>query len=189
MKLVEFERLVGLARYAPTSVDWEALERRIGLRLPQDYRRIFQMYPDLQIGKFLGIFSPPSNVDDYVRQNNEVMEPLRDLAQDEITLLDGTEEGRLITPYPFYPERSGLLPWGATENGEVCLWLTDKENSNEWPIIVTDGLGYWRYDGNILSFVGDLLSGNVTCPIFPDDFPENDRIDQFEVDADRESSR
>lgn len=124
-----------------------------------------------------------------MRQNNEVMEPLRDLAQDEITLLDGTEEGRLITPYPFYPERSGLLPWGATENGEVCLWLTDKENSNEWPIIVTDGLGYWRYDGNILSFVGDLLSGNVTCPIFPDDFPENDRIDQFEVDADRESSR
>jgi len=177
----EFERLAGPARYAPTSVDWGVLERRIGLHLPQDYRHMFREYPDLQIGKFLGIFSPPSNVDEYVRRNSEVMEPLRDLAQDEVTLLDGTEDGRPVPPYPFYPEPGGLLPWGATENGDVCLWLTDSENPDEWPIIVTDGLDYWRYNGNILSFVGGLLSGAVVCPVFPDDFPVNDRIDQFEL--------
>lgn len=74
-------------------MDWQVLERGIGLRLPQDYRRTFQIYPDLQIGKFLGIFSPPEDVEDCVRQNGEVMEPLRDLAQDEVTLLDGSGEG------------------------------------------------------------------------------------------------
>lgn len=185
MDFAEFEQLAGPARYAPTSVDWQVLERRIGLRLPQDYRRTFQIYPDLQIGKFLGIFSPPEDVEDYVRQNGEVMEPLRDLAQDEVTLLDGSGEGRQISPYPFYPEPGGLFPWGATENGDVCLWLTDKENPDEWPVIVTDGMDYWRFDGNVLSFVGGLLSGEVHCPIFPDDFlgdvATNNRIDQFEV--------
>ncbi|MWA05464.1 hypothetical protein F8568_034890 [Actinomadura sp. LD22] len=183
MEFVEFEQLVGPAEYAPSPVDWNLLESRLGLRLPRDYRQLFQRYPNLQIDKFLGIFAPNSDVDEQLRLIDDAMEPLRELAGVQVALIDDNGEEAMVPRFPFYPEPGGLLDWGATENGDRCLWLTENEDSEKWPIIITDGIQYWRYDGNIISFVGGLLDRAIICPIFPRRFPSSSRIDQFAVEA------
>ncbi|CAM5678889.1 Knr4/Smi1-like domain-containing protein OS=Lysinibacillus sphaericus OX=1421 GN=LS41612_13345 PE=4 SV=1 [Lysinibacillus sphaericus] len=60
---------------------------------------------------------------------------------------------------------------GETENGDTLNWIVDI-NQRDWVILVDDNSGnYFKYKGSMSEFLYDILSENIICPIFPDDFP------------------
>src|SRR5947199_74680 len=57
-------------------------------------------------------------------------------------------------PYRFFPSTGGLLPCGATGNGDYIHWLTNGP-PDDWRIVVHNfgDLTFSRYDANLVEFV------------------------------------
>ncbi|MGP4021732.1 hypothetical protein [Actinomadura sp. 3N407] len=185
---VDLESLIGAPLFVPPAVDWDELERATLFSFPDDYKRLFEKYPHLQFDGFLGVFHPGDDIAGFIKGTRTALEPLRVLAANRgsMTSVDASGEREDISPYPIFPEAGGLFHWGGTENGDSCLWLTSGQNMADWPIVVTDGIDYWRYDEGLVNFLIGVMHRTVRCPLFPADFPSSFRVDQF--DARRPSS-
>lgn len=69
-------------------------------------------------------------------------------------------------------EAGGLLPWGFTDNGDELYWLT-QEDSSSWTIVVYESCSsdYHEYPMSMVDFLYEIVSGNMVCGAFPEDFP------------------
>lgn len=181
--IADLENIVGAAQLAVPTVDWNALEREADFRFPDDYKRIFEVYPHLQFDRFLGIFHPGRDVDQFFRRVNVSLESPRILSRSsgEMVLVNDDGQKEQISPLPIFPKPGGLFPWGATENGDLCLWATFNVDPNKWPVVITDHIEYWRHEGGVAEFLVGIMRQTVRCPIFPVSFPSEMRVDQFEV--------
>ena len=69
----------------------------------------------------------------------------------------------------FYNGKTGLFPWGITDNGDELFW---NYKGDIVEIVVYES----RYTNNMSYIMGmeeflcGLLSKEIVCPIFPDDF-------------------
>lgn len=103
--------------------NWSNMEEKIGISLPTNYKNYISTYGSGQIGRFLWIYNPFSNNKNInlLAQSDIVLDALRTIK---------AEHGESVCPYPIFPEKDGLLPFGRTDNGDDLFWLT-KGNPEE----------------------------------------------------------
>ncbi|MFS8101710.1 SMI1/KNR4 family protein [Lentzea alba] len=165
--LDSWKAVLGEAGEPAPEVDWAAVESDLGTALPTDYRVLVDNYRVLNIGDFLSVFRPVGGEDEF---------SLREFADQTLTNFRGLREDLPSDfPHPLYPEPGGLLPWGVTDNNDFLCWLVQGE-PDQWPVVVTDVGNWWTHHGNMQSFLVGVLTGDVRCPIFPDDFPDENYV-------------
>lgn len=115
--------------FQPSAEDWRIVEEKLGTGLPEDYKRIVELYGDFYWAEFLRVLNPFS-------ENKN----LNLFMRSEI-ILDAERESRAQFPdyYPLnlYPEEKGLLPFAITDNGDTAFWITNGA-PERWAILVKD---------------------------------------------------
>jgi hypothetical protein len=157
----------------PDPDGWEEVEGILGARLPADYKSFLSTYGTGSVDGFLLVLNPFS-ARPALRVQDFGQEMLRVLRENRA---DGTEE----PPFPIHPEPGGLFPWGATDNGDWCYWVTEPTTDPErWSIAVNMSRGpeWFSHPGPLTAFLTDLLSGSVRIPFLPDDFPSESPVFQ-----------
>jgi len=144
---------LGAGPAAVRPVDWEAAERKLGCRLPSDYKA------------FVDTYGPGTCCDIHVAV------PRAGQAHDLFGLLErvhgqvrAAERSRLAsrgigrTEYdpPVYPEPGGMICWGEAANGLVFGWGPSGPDPGSWGVTITSpgpdgaiGAGAWDYFGGI----------------------------------------
>ncbi|MGW4441066.1 Lsr2 family DNA-binding protein [Streptomyces sp. NPDC004596] len=174
------ERLTELCPPPPTEqppVDWPGVECALGLRLPEDYKRLTATYDPGCFANYLWIYDP-RHTSVHVNLTGPVSERIRDQMR--------SDRARGIYPAPVDPEL--LLPCGVTDNGEYLFWITTpRDNPDAWLIAVNEARGprWFTFDGNLTQFLVSVLSGSTAVPHFPKDLLhagidfEPSRLDQW----------
>ncbi|GLZ03800.1 hypothetical protein Acsp03_12660 [Actinomadura sp. NBRC 104412] len=181
----DLERIIGPPNHPAAPPDWHGIEEGLGFRFPIDYKRFFDLYCYVQFDKYLMVYHPGLDVEMRRRRAISALDSLHALAveQGSISIVDDYGDFvREQPPFPFFPTQGGLIPWGATEGGEVCMWLMADPVPEKWPIVVSDGVEWWLHSAGFADFIVDVMRGSVQCPIFSKDFPGSDRIDQFPIE-------
>jgi SMI1 / KNR4 family (SUKH-1) len=135
--------------------DWSEVERELGSGLPRDFKEFVELYGSVEICNWLWFHTPFSFREGF----SEIL--TRSLRQ-----IDAVVGGRQNVPYPDHPLRPGLLPIGATEDGDIIAWIT-KGDPDDWGVFVWlfPGLKTFVFESfSVTSFVLDLLDG--TSPLF-----------------------
>ena len=150
----------GAPAAARTHLEWARIQRRIGTRLPSDYTRFIDLYGSVVIGDFLHVFNPftdNANVN-LVERIGPLLSACRELKAAH------PEEW----PHPLFFEPGGMLPFGATDNGDVLYWLTHGD-PDAWTVLVGESRGprFEKFDGKMVEFVVALLEGKLEGEIFP----------------------
>ncbi|MFD7261852.1 SMI1/KNR4 family protein [Streptomyces sp. NPDC059874] len=108
--------------------DWAAAESAIGTRLPDDYKRLVEIYGWGEFRDFLYLQTPFGTS----RHNG--------IAWQRAHLTGSPERDRERYPYPLHPDPGGLLVWGTTMDADRLCWLTSG-SPDRWPVVV------WGRDG------------------------------------------
>ncbi|WP_165609637.1 hypothetical protein [Mycobacteroides saopaulense] len=149
-----------LGRVAPK--EWTAIDSDLGFVTPADYRSIIDTYGSGSFDDFLIVLSP--------QNGNKYLDLSSQIAVRREALHGLTHE---VIPYPI----DLLTACAYTNNGDVVYWLADKAvNPNDWPVVINASRDdEWdRFNGGLLDFLVAVLDRSYVCPIFPDDFPEQD---------------
>src|SRR5947209_4673448 len=107
----------------PDSTLWQAVETDL-TRLPADYKDFVSRYGTGSIDSFIWIFNPASrnphlNFQQQVRKQLEVLREINE---------------RETEPFiPLFPNSSGVLPFGITDNGDLLFWETNGDPDN-WAV-------------------------------------------------------
>ncbi len=139
--------------------NWKAVEERLGLGLPGDFKALIETYGSGSFSDFLNPINPfrgdGAGFDWADRDILEFDRETRDEYPDAL-------------PYPIHPEPGGILPWAETDNGDILYWLTEGD-PDSWPILIRESRGPDRvvYPFGAVEFLHRWLSGELTCPIFP----------------------
>ncbi|MEV0975052.1 SMI1/KNR4 family protein [Microtetraspora glauca] len=157
------------------------MEDEVGLTFPSDYREWLTRYTEVQLDGFLYIIHPGGRPEkSALTQAREMLDPLVFVTEDldPIWLVGDQGGGAEVNPFPVYPNPGGLYPWGVTDNGDTCLWLTDQD-PEKWTVVITDGADWWQFKGSFSDFLVGLLKGLAVCPIFPRRFPGSAHIEEI----------
>lgn len=151
-------------RAAAEVYEWLDVERRIGTPLPSDYKAFIDRYGLGKLGDFIVVFTP-SDQSPHVNLGIQIRQKLDTLKQ------LASEWGEEL-PYPLYPAPGGLLPFGATDNGDVLYWLTSG-SPDRWTVVVNEARGpdYDHHYCSMTTFLAEVISGQRRCRIFPRSFP------------------
>jgi hypothetical protein len=65
-------------------------------------------------------------------------------------------------PYPVFPEKGGILPWGRDENGNDYSWLTEGL-PDLWKVVQNNvrGKGYALHECSMTGFLVGVLEGRI----------------------------
>src|SRR5262245_40577652 len=136
-ELEELLRLVGapvepVEVGAPDAPAWRAVEYRLGLELPSDFKALIATFGNAQFADFLGVLSPfSSNAHIHLeRRANKLLGAAHETRRKNPTAI----------PYALFPETCGLFPWGVTDNGDALFWLTEGPSS-WWHTVVLEARG------------------------------------------------
>jgi len=157
-------------RARDVNVEWEAVEATVQTALPNDYKEFIQRYGTGKIDDFLWVLSPATNNSHLklAQRKDAILRALREHRESLAGL------GRKL-PFAIFPEPGGLLPWGFTDNGDVCYWRTGSD-PNTWRVVVNDGRGsMWEeFAGTMTEFLTALLSRRHVSEILTnDEFPSD----------------
>ena len=163
--VTELTSLIPPARTPLLVPDWADIERRLGLRLPLDYRRLVETYGQGSFDRFLWVLQPSETNQnlDLVRQHGTQLDALRALRDSGEAMPFGVEESA-----------EELVPWAVTDNGDVCHWVVSaSDDPNEWSVAVNEARGsQWESFGlTATEFLVAVLSGDLRVRVFPHDFP------------------
>lgn len=143
----------------PWASDWQAVETTLGMRLPADYTQLASAYGPGAFCDFLHIYHPHAPTP-WVNLTGPMPTTLREPLRKDHN--EGTH------PVPHDPQH--LFAIGVTDNGEYLFWITDPHTDpDSWRITVNEARGprWYTYDGNLTSFLTDVLTGRTTIPQFP----------------------
>jgi hypothetical protein len=156
---------------ADLDADWDSVEHEIGLTLPQDYKEFINEFGTGQTAGFIWVLNPFSNIDQlnllvHIFEQYKTLDNLRSLK----------EKSDDYCPYPLYPEPSGLLPWGYTDNGGTLFWLTTGE-PNSWPVVVNDhGDTFERFALPMTTFLAKFIKKELESDIMVTVFTNMDNL-------------
>lgn len=143
---------------------WPAIEQGMRIRLPQDYKDYVDAYGTGYIAEFIWIFNPFSekaslNLKEQMHPRLSALQEIKRQLPNDV-------------PYRIWPELGGLLPVGATGNGDCIYWLT-AGNPTQWPILVNESRGpdWATFEMPLTEFLTGILRREIVCNIFPPDFP------------------
>lgn len=141
---------------------WKEAEKELGSKFPSDYKEFISTYGTGGVCGFLWIYSPFSS--------NENLNFFMGSKEDNHAYFTSKQKFPDDFPQSLFPEEGGLLPWGVTDNGDVLNWITS-DNPEKWSVLVYDGRSgdAFEYKNSLTEFLYDVLSENITCPLFPDD--------------------
>ncbi len=149
----------------PRAGDWGAVEARLDLVLPSDYKVFIERFGSGVIDRFLWILDPFS-------ANENIRFP--DASERQHAILrwlraQGTER----LPYPVYPEPGGVVLWGETANGDCFYWITSDGPPDDWSVTVNEARApNWHdHPGPMTAFLADLLDRTESVDFFPAVFP------------------
>jgi hypothetical protein len=142
-----------------TTGDWESVEQRLGIRLPDDYKQFVRLFGACTFGELIPIhvsspFSRLNSLDAHIEGIGNGYRLMRKFGP---------------LPFPVYPEPGGLLGWGNTDNGDYLNWLTIGDAEN-WPIVVWLNGDFERYEMGIVKFLTEVVSQRLklfTSDMFP----------------------
>jgi len=155
--------LTGMADRPRETFDWQTIEATLGLPLPEDYKRMAEVFPP---GHFNGLAQLGRPGDDaHPRDEFLGFKALRlqDLRGQRAFAQEHDWPGTF--PYPIYPEPGGLLPWGYDRRGHQLYWLTEAPDPANWPVVaVPDSYTFtdWRvFHTSTCQFLIDVVEGRI----------------------------
>ena len=93
---------------------WEEIEKKIGIIFPEDYKRFIDFHGEGGINEFLWILSPFSE-----NENLNSIEKFNVMKDAYISMQSEFPEQ---FSFDFYNGKTGLFPWGITDNGDELFW-------------------------------------------------------------------
>ena len=67
---------------------------------------------------------------------------------------------------------ASVAVWGSTDNGDLCLWVVPADGKDGFVLIIGSRFEDWyEYGVGITEFLHRILTGDIRCPAFPEDFP------------------
>ena len=67
---------------------------------------------------------------------------------------------------------ASVAVWGSTDNGDLCLWVVPVGGEDGFVLIIGSRFEDWyEYGVGITEFLYRILTGDIRCPAFPEDFP------------------
>ena len=114
---------------SPQFRDWLEVERRLGTRLPSDYKRVVDLYGP---GEFLGLrlFVPDAPGDEF---NLDTL-----VAKVQRRAQQYRDEVRPRVSAPYFPQDGGLIPWGENGEGDYFFWCPFGDDPDWWPVMIAD---------------------------------------------------
>ncbi len=109
--------------------DWAQVEKELGIRVPEDYRKIIETYGDHGWNDFISVFNPFSD-----NRNLNLASKSKEILKYENMLRD---ESPHYYPIAIFPEKEGIFPWAVTDNGDYLFWIT-KGDCARWPTMIRD---------------------------------------------------
>lgn len=148
----------------PRSTEWDAVEGRLGVVLPADYKELIRAYGGSDWDDYLYLLEPGCPNDNYdliewEDQQTEALEGLWEFEKKPDELVDG---------------RSRVIPWATTDNGECLYWLVRAgRGSDEWTVMVNEARGdrWEHYSMNCTAFLVAVLEGHVRSGVLSSRFP------------------
>lgn len=172
------EATIALRRLVPPpdgpirQVDWQSVEERLGMHLPEDYKWIVESYGPGSFDGFIHVFQPGHEAT-AIRLEHQV-----DRARQILSQL--RQRGEIMPHDP-----SELVACGRTDNGDSVYWRgVSNADPQTWTIVVNEprGTRWSSFDGPLAEFLRSVLSGDHAVGVFPDDFPSNvPRFASYEI--------
>lgn len=147
-----------------TKEEWDEIELTLRIKLPTDYKEFINRYGVGSINDFLWVLNPftqNSNLN-LIKKGKEIIEAY-DISKKEFP------EDFI---YDTYPSKGGLFPCAITDNGDEIYWVTSNI-VEEWSIVVYESRAsdYHEYNMGLAEFLYKILTKELECLAFPDDFP------------------
>ena len=134
--------------------DWETVEREVGTRLPDDYKKLLSRFPSGTFRDAIQIVNPIDARTDFERFVRDEVRGLLEILGDEgLEYLKGTG-------YRLFPEPGGLLPWGQDQQGGIFCWLTEPADPDRWRVAYysRDGNDWQEHPGPMTEVVWEVLT-------------------------------
>ena len=126
-----FACAVGVRPNENMEIDWSAVEEKLGIHLPADYKDFISTYGTGQINDYLYILNPVS-----INENINLFDWIESIKSSSILCL---RDFGAPTPPFIYPEPAGVIPWGYTDNGEGFYWIPEKGiDPMLWPCTIIE---------------------------------------------------
>jgi len=148
----------------PWAVDWSAVEARLSSKLPSDYKDYVASFgPGLLEGGYIRV-AIPGIPDDWGSINYELFDHIA-LGRARL----GWSRERV--PHPIWPERGGLLSWGATIDADMFYWDTSTVDSDRWTVVASDRSKdeWFSFAGSMSEFLVALLTRRTDVPFLAED--------------------
>ena len=137
----------------PDPVDWAAVTRRLGTRLPADYRAYVDTYGLGCVGGLFWVLHPDGAPD---RLN---------LADQWAAARDPAAGARLLTapPYPLGRVPGGLVPCAVDEDAGLLYWHTGPPDPDRWTVVYRDedGDSWLPYPLGLVGFLRAVVTGGL----------------------------
>jgi hypothetical protein len=143
--------------------DWDSIEAALGIGFPTQFRAYVQAFPS---GGFrrLTIFHPASS-------QGPRKYGLVERILDSTEAFRGWAETFESSPYTFYPDANGIIPWADYEGDYYLCWLPNNVDPDRWPVVAyRDPDEHERFEGSTLQVLIRVLRGDIGRSFFPEDF-------------------
>lgn len=135
-QLRDAELLAAVERavHTPEVVDWAAVERKLGLPLPTDYKRFVDACGPGRFGDIAIAVPGTDRGLEFFRLIEEQAERAQRI------------ESRQASSGPVHPQVGGLIAWGRTDDGWTCHWAPTDLNPDLWGVVNVPPSGNgWEY--------------------------------------------
>jgi len=148
------------AKPIDASGDWTVPEIALGVRLPEDYKWLVEIYGWGEFCDFLYLRTPYGAS----KYNGVEWQSGRPSG--------APERDRKRYPYPLHPSPGGLLVWGTTMDADRLCWLTVGD-PQDWPVVVWSRDGeYETFAMGVAGFIEGWAGGHVTSRLLGDMEPD-----------------
>src|SRR6185312_4627620 len=110
---------------------WNKFEGQIHFEFPPDYVKFINFYGTGRLCQLIWILNPFSSYDRF--------NLLHFLKNQEQVFYKLKNEFNVQYPYKLFINRSGIMPFAFSDNGDTIYWNKKDDNENTYPIIILDG--------------------------------------------------
>ncbi|WP_457033570.1 hypothetical protein [Kitasatospora sp. P5_F3] len=143
----EIASLVGWNRAGTADIDWAPTEESLGLRIPESFKEIAEVFGPGEFSQYLFVSGPG---DEHVSES---------LVREVALWSEPTISADLMRPYLPRPADGGLVAWGRTCQADTFFWLPSSEDPDSWPILALeeDFAGWHRFDMTVPEFILEVI--------------------------------